>query len=321
MACDGSFGHQAQLAMVEGTGTPASWAAGKKFSFQSCTLAKHGRQILAQGMTGSRSARFERLREGPYSVAGSILLNVSPGDLDMLLPWILGADEVATDTFGLAEDLQEFAVALDTEEGTFIFTDCKVDTAVIRGQQPGLMEQADPDLLTLELRIVGKTFIDSETAFDDLSGIPVDIGAANKIDDPYIFADTAFSLNVGATVAATPMSFALVIRNFLQPRFVNSLTATNICPGNIRQIGLRIRTPWNATHGELLEPGLGSDGASTLTITNGGVNTVFTFHRIAAPNKTSTIVRSKGELYLDRDFRAYAVGSTKELSVTNDITV
>jgi hypothetical protein len=305
--------------MVEDAGNPASWSAGRKFSFQSCTLAKHGRHILAQGMTGSRSARFERLREGPYSVAGSILLNVSPGDFNLLLPWILGADE-DSDTFKLAEDLQEFAVALDTEEGTFIFTGCQVDTAVIRGQQPGLMEQADPDLLTLELRIVGKTFIDSGTDFDSLTGMPSDIPVTGIADDPYIFADTTFSLDVGAAIAATPMSFALVIRNFLQPRFVNSLTATNICPGNMRQVGLRVRTPWDPTHSGLLDPGFSSNGSSTLTIANGTVNTVFTFHRIAAPNKTSTIVRSKGELYLDRDFRAYAAGSTDELSVVNDIT-
>ena len=318
MACNGSFGIGARLAIVEGTGNPANWAAGRQFSFQACTLAKHGRQILAQGITGSRSARIERLREGPYSVSGSIVLNVSPGDLDFLLPLILGADEVATDTFNLAEGLQEFAVALDTEEDIFIFTDCKVDTCVIRGQQPSLMEQADPDLLTMELRIVGKTYLDGQSWPTGTPAIEYD-----TVDSPYIFADLTSSLDVdtGSAVVATPMSFALVIRNFLQARFVNSLTATNICPAAIRQIGLRIRTPWNGDHSQLLAPDLDPGGTSTVTLTlDASYSTTFTFGRITAPNKTSVVVRGKTELYLDRDFRAYKSGATDELVVLNDTT-
>lgn len=316
MTCNGSFGHQARLAIVEATGTPASWSAGRQFSFQACTLRKHGRQVLAQAITGSRSARAERLRTGPYSVIGSIVLNVSPGDLDFLLPLILGADEVATDTFGLAEGLQEFAVALDTEQDVFIFTDCKVDTCVIRGQQPGLMERAEPDLLTMELRLIGKTYSDGNSWPASVPAIDHDAEEA-----PYILADFSSSLDVdtGSAVTATPMSFAFVIRNFLQARFVNSLTATNICPAAIRQVGIRVRTPWNGDHSQLLEPDLDPGGTSTITLTNGAYSTTFTFARITSPN-ISPVVGNRSELFLDRDFRAYKSGSTDELSIVNDVT-
>lgn len=308
------FGHQGRLVLATGDGTPADWSVNsRRWEFVACTLAKHGRHISAQGISGTRSPHVDRVRQGTYSVFGSIVLNVSPLDFDFLLPLAMGAG--TNPNFSLAEDVPYFAAMFDTDEDVFLFTGLKVDTMIIRGSAARLNEQSDPDLITVELRCIGKTFEDDQTWPVAAPEIP---RGANT--QPYILSDAAITID---TTAREALSFAMVIRNFLQARFVNSLTATSICPANTRFVGARIRHPWNSTHSDLLEPDIDLGETATITFTNAAMSTQFTMGRVTAPNRPSPTITNKGEIFLERDYRAYAVGTVgvdyvEELAAVND---
>ncbi len=312
MTCNASFGHQGKLVFALGEGTPSDWSvSSRSFDFRSSTLAKHGRRVFADGIRGTRSPHIDRLRDATYYVSGEVVIDVSPSDLEYLLPLIMGTGPA------LLEDVPYFACMMDTDADVFKFTDLKVNGAVLSGRAPRLNESSSPDLMTLSLQLVGKTFTSGQTY--PAAAPEITTGSATQ---PYILADATISIE---SANREVVSFAFLVRNGLATRFVNSLTATNICPGTTRFVGARLVHPWNADHDDLLDISINTGNTATFTFTNGGMSTAFTMVALDTANQPSPTIRHKGEIFLQRDYRAYAKGTVgvdynKELTVVNDAT-
>lgn len=307
------------LLLVEPDAGPHTFdSSSEAYEFLYENLRKHGRIVGGRGIRGTRSSQSERTRIGAYAVYGTIAMNVSPVELDLWLPRILGAAEVPTDVFGLAETLPQFGVLkyLSTDashtKDTLIYTNCKVNRALIRGR--AMPEEAEPELLELILEI----FAESETADSSYSTIvspPSPSTAANAA--VYIMADGALTLLAASREA---MDFQILIDNHLEPRWsIGSLTATAICARD-RTITGRFTLPWTSNEDDLYNVALAGSAGATLVFTNGNMSTTFTFGTLQWPDNSPT-VPGKREIPLHLETVARKVTTTNELVVTNDSTV
>jgi hypothetical protein len=112
--------------------------------------------------------------------------------------------------------------------------------------------------------------------------------------------------------------FILQINNHIDPRYVNSLSPTALCPGD-RTVMLRTVHPYDSGNSGLLDTAL-AGAAGTLAVTNGNVSTSFAFANLKSSFDDPTI-RGLGEIDLILDMTSYqATDGTKELIVTNDST-
>lgn len=270
-------------------------------------MKKEGRLVGGQGITGSRSRIVERVRVGAYPVGGKIGLQPGPGLLDFLLPRILGATEDADD-FDLAESLQSMSVMIDKVGSIFRYDNAYVNRAVFRATAgPG---DNDPEIVELVLDLIAKT----ETGGLTWPGtVPALTITSNFM--PYILSDAVL------TIGGTPYQFkqfALVVENFLQTRWVNSLTANQICPRD-RRVSLIIENPFTSTeYAAFYGSSDQSTGlAATLVFTNGTMSTTFTMPCLTWPDETPT-VRGKQEIPYWIVFDALSSDADPELTVTND---
>lgn len=261
-------------------------------------------QAYNNGVRGTRSRVAERVRIAQGAVSGSIVLHPTPVELDILFPLILGSAEVA-DSFTLAETIPEFGVLIERIAKRYIYTGCRVSRATFSGSQ------GQP--ITLRLDIEGETEVVSGTSWPGT--IPaIDSGS------PYIFSDTTFSLSADAS-AAEVRAFEIVIDNgLITDRFNNSVTRT-IIPAADRVISLNMTVPYTADEADLHKQAL-AGAAGTLTLTNGGCSTLFTFGNLKTDPAQSPVIGSRGsEIMLGLQMKAYKTGSTMELAVTHDSTV
>lgn len=284
----------------------------ERYDFLYEDVIKRGRIIGARSITGTRSAYTYNTREGQYVIGGRLATYTSPGDLDLWLPRILGANE-STDVFDVAESLQTFVMLIDRVGAVFQYDGLYVDKAVWRGAAgPG---DAEPELVEQILTIVGQT----ETLGTAWPGTaPALSTAGNRA--PYILSEGVL------TVDSTPYqikSFVLYVDNHIQPRWVNSLYPTALCPGD-RTVMLRVVVPFTSADDAVysgLYAGNSLTGVSAdLTFTNGTVSTAFAFEGLQWA-RTSPSVPGKREIELTIDFMARKTGSDSEIVVTNDSVV
>lgn len=300
-----------QLLLEPGAAPHTFDSSSERYEFLWENVSKHGRIIGGNGIRGTRSKASERTRKGAYYVFGTIAMNISPGEFVTLLPKILGADASGT-TFALAEQTPYFGMLIDRGADVFEYTDCKVNRAILRGRAPQMNEEGEPELLELQLQIMGKT----ETTATSWPGSPPSLSTNGNVS-PFVLSDGVLTMQS----ATWPFEeFVLVIDNHLEARFVNSLTAYTICPRD-RTVMLRARVPWgednvySTLYGQALAGATGS-----LAFTNGTVSTTFTFGTLQVPDN-SPVVQGKRGISLELDMIARSVTTTKEVSVTNDSTV
>lgn len=258
-------------------------------------------QAYNNGIRGTRSRVAERVRISQGVVNGSIVLHPTPVELDVLFPLILGSAEVA-DSFTLADTIPEFGVLVERIAKRHVYTGCRVSRATFSGSQ------GQP--ITLRLDIEGETEVITATSW------PGTIPAINS-GSPYIFADTTFSLSADAS-AAEVRSFEIVIDNgLITDRFMNSVTRT-VIPAGDRVVSLNMSVPYTADEIDLYKQALAGAGG-TLTLTNGGCSTVFTFGNLKTDPAQSPVIGSRGsEIMLGLQMKAYKTGSTMELAVLHD---
>jgi hypothetical protein len=293
---EASQGAQARLCMEPGAAPHTFDASSEPYEFTSESLQKRAALLEAPGIRGTRSHHVARTRPGTHEVSGAITLHPSPADLDLLLPRILGEDEVS-DVFALAETLPPFGALIDRVAQTFQYTDCRVNKATFRGAAGGLVE--------LELQLVGVAEI-AGTAYPSLS---LDTSAKAA---PYVFSDGVLTLQ---SVERQMMDFELVVDNALHARFTNSQTATSVVPRD-RVITLRTTNPFTSDEVDLY--GQAAAGAAgTLVLTNGQMSTSFAFAALQTPD-VSPVVRGKQEIPLVLEMTARMSGATRELVVTHD---
>lgn len=251
------------------------------------------------GIRGTRSRNKERCVITQEQVAGSIVIEPTVVELDTWFPRILGAAE-STDTFALAETVPEFGVLIDRIVQRHVYTGCRVNRATFTGAQ------GQPIRMTVEIE--GETEVLSATAFP---------GTVPAIDSgvPYIVGQTTFALSADAS-ATEVQSWTIVIDNMLSvDRYMNSVTRTQLSAQD-RLITLSMVVPYTADEKDLYDQAV-AGAAGTLTLTNGGTSTLFSFANVKAPAE-SPVISGKSELFLTLNMTAYKSGSTNELIVTHD---
>jgi hypothetical protein len=281
-------------------------SSSESYEFLYETVQARKRIIGGQGILGTRQERQESTRFGSYTVAGRIGMHVNPLMLDLWLPRILGATE-SSDTFALAESLPSFGLLFNRVTQTFEYTDCVVSKAMFRAQASP--SDGDAELVELVLEIMGKTEATGTSAPS------VDIATTATSTQPYVLSDGVFTFN---SAAREVKQFVILIDNHVQPRFVNSLTATALCPHG-RTIAVQARMPYDSGTSNLYAQAR-AGAAGTVAFTNSTVSTTFTFGTLQT-NDESPIVRGKTEIEYIFNAIARKTGSTASLSVSSDSTV
>jgi hypothetical protein len=314
MGC--SQGAHAGLLVEPGASPHTFDASSELYDFLFEDVRKDGRLIGGRGIAGTRSQFANRMVEGSYPVGGRIVTYTSAKDLDNWLPRVLGAAEAA-DEFDLDEALPAFGVMIDRVGGVFAYTDCKVNRCFWRAEAgPG---DGEPELVEQVVEIMGLT----EDATVSWPGTPPTFSTDSN-RTPYILSHGVL------TIDATPFQikeFALLVDNHLMPRWVNSLTATALCPSD-RTVALRVKVPFTAADDAVFS-GLYKNAnrhagiTSTLVFTPtvvAGLSTTFTFKGLQWVQQSPS-VPGKREIDLTIDFFARRTGTDSELVVTNDSTV
>lgn len=307
MAC--AQGALSKLAMKEASGD-IDWSTGAtQFPFFRESLQRRNSVVHPDVIIGSRSEVSERARFGPNFTGGWVTLALTPGDAATIFPWILGTDASGT-TFALADTLQTFGVLVDKVTGVHEYYDGVINRAVIHGKQNG--PGGPPNWVTVALQMVFKGYNAPGVAdaFPSLT-LAVTGGFA-----PLVFEDSVLT----ASAAQEVKEFTIDINNYVQPRWVNSLNPTALCPSR-RTITLTTVHPYDSTTDDMLSPAItGISGTKTLVITNGTVSITFTFGTLQAPTITP-IVTGKREIDLQMQFSARKVSTTEALVCTIDSTV
>jgi len=273
------------------------------------TVGKQQRVVGGNGMMGTRSESVERARNGCYLISGRIGLQPGGVDYDHLLPRILGAAEVA-DVFSLAEALPSYSILIDKVGSIFRFDGCKTNRAILRGTA-GTGDE-DQELVDLILEVMGQT----ETGGASWAGtIPALSTATNRA--PYTFYEGTFKVD---SVSYEIKQFALVIDNMLQPRWVNSVTPTQICPRG-RKVTLITDNPFTSTEFAALYANANAIAGMSgeLKFTNGNMSATITMPGLQWADQTP-FVKGKTEIPLALEFSVRKKGTTPELTWTNDST-
>ena len=288
-----ALGHQAQLCTdAEGIDTSS-----EPFEFVSEDVRKIGLHIERAGIRGTRSHDAADVRDGPYSVAGTIVMEPTPAELAIWLPRILGA-AADGNTYALAETVPDFVLCIDRISKVFTYTGCKVNRCVFSGSAGGMLQMA--------LEIVGKT----EAAVGAAGSFP----ALTIVEgSSYIFSDVVLTLTSARGIA----NFDLTIDNHLiADRFLNAVTLAEIPEGD-RTITLRAMPAYDTDNTDLYGQAV-AGAAGTLIFEIATVyRTTFTFAKLQAPPE-SPVVGGKGEIMLPLTMIARQSGETKELVVTHE---
>ncbi len=281
-------------------------ANSERYEFIYETMKKSGRIIGGRGIVGSRSQPIERTRSGSYGVGGRVSMHANPVDLDAWLPRILGGSESA-DSFPLTETLPVFEMFINKVGGSLEYTTCYVDRAIFRSRAGPTESEAE--MVEMILEIVCKDEDPNESWPGTIATLST---ATNRA--PYIHSEGVLNVN---SSAYPYRSWALVIDNHIHRRWTNSLTATELCPGD-RTVMLRTENPFTATEfAGLYDLSASETGvAGSVVLTNGSFSTTFTMAGLQWADNSPTVM-GKQEIPLTLDFYARMKGTDRELVVTN----
>lgn len=180
------------------------------FEFLSETLTTAQALEDTSGTRGTLDDPDNRVREASRSVAGSIEMNPTPLELDLLIPLITGATKVSDVAAMVPTDpLPAFTIAIDRDVKVFKYTGCKIGKAEFSAQANGPLK--------LALDIVG---VDSTK--NNAGTFPA---LTPKADTPFMFYDCV--LTIGGTTYPIN-NFKMTYTNALGLYFANSVTPTRI---------------------------------------------------------------------------------------------
>lgn len=250
--------------------------------------------IHSNGITGSRSRRQHRTRDGIRAASGQIVMHPTPTELDLLWPRILGGTTAAGVT-DVANTLPKFQVMIDRVEKVFSYTDCVISRAVITG------EQGQPITLTLDIEGEDRTVGNSGT-FPALT-LPT--------DNIFIFSDLTFTYST----ARSFRGFSLTLDNFVDgDRYFNSQVRQEMVPHD-RQVTLSMMGPFDSGTSDLLDYAVAGSAAS-LVMTDGSTTYTFDFANMKYETD-DPVVEGKSEIMMPMErFTSFHDGSNSELKVT-----
>lgn len=298
MASDADMGFEWRYAVGANPHTFSS--SSTRFDFVSCSVKKLGEHLDSQGVTGSRTRREDRSRDGLVRVQGTIVCEPSFRMWDFFLPYILGANESA-DTFNVADSLQAFDLLADpfaSGANASKFSELYVNRASLR---------FGAGLLQLSLDLIGKTVAIGQTFTSAALGSGIEYAPLN-------FYDTASGFSIQSGTVAIEEG-ELVVDNALDVKFRNSQTAQSIRATD-RIVSLVTNIPLtSSTWGTYFGDKAAVD--ATITIGRANMSSVITLFNLKNPDEGPE-QSSKGEVPLILRSAARGDASDPDIRITND---
>lgn len=269
-------------------------------SIQSRRIIQGRRRIV-----GTRDVYDGALRPHSYVIAGRLALQPGPADLRKWIPRILGG-AFSGNTATTADELPTFDMLLDRENDVFLYTNCRVASAMFSGANHTGSEEEE--LVELVMTIVAETEVNGQTWPSPEPAVPN--AAANA---PYGNWEGVLTLGGSARLYDR---FNLTIDNGIYVKARGSLTPNCIRAGD-RSIRLVTSNPFTSvTHAQALT--LWSAGAAgSLVFTNGGMSTSFSFPHLRNTYNTPN-VGSKNEIPLELYLEAARTTGSNSVTVVND---
>ena len=272
----------------------------EQYEFTNESMRMTQAHVDSMGVRGTRSRVKDRVRIGQEICGGQVSMMLTPNEFRKWLPRILGGAEGGSGpyTYAFAETLPTFGMLFERGAKRAVYTGCYVNRAVFTGT-PG-------NLIGCNLDIFAKEEILSNTAWS---------GSIPAIDSgqPYVFGDVLFGLAADAS-ADDCLGFTLAIDNFLERRFPNSITATEIFPTD-RLVTLEMQVPYTSDEVDLVDQAVAGN-SGTLSWTNGVYDLDWSFANLKFPNETPTTTGRNGERIAILRGSSYMSSSTRELSAT-----
>lgn len=280
----------------------------KRFNFMSDGVVLTEEHVQTAGNFGSRSEPSERVRTGLKRVAGAIVLQPNPVELNNLLEWIMGGTPLVgtpagKTTFPLADTLPTRFITSDRGSKVLTYDTCAVAKATFRSTQGGP--------LSLTIDVIGKdeTIGNSGT----FPAINIDITQL-----PFMHQDLVLTINA---VAHKCPDFEMVVDNMIDAeRFFNSSTLTSVQPTG-RIVTLNTKLPYGDSSAayNLASAGVAADA----TFTNGNLSLQFVLPALHVPRQSPPI-DGRNEVFLPIAAVARKIGvvagTTDELSAILDLT-
>tara|TARA_R110000765_G_scaffold327426_1_gene418590 strand:- start:150 stop:1151 length:1002 start_codon:yes stop_codon:yes gene_type:complete len=307
-------------------------ASSERYEIISENIRYTDKLLGGEGLTGTLDSMGNHTRHGTRIVAGSIVMEVGPYDLDKWLPRILGnpAASSTSTTFTTDEvfDLLPFDIMLRRDQGTVQYRACSVSSATFTSTAS---VGGQGQVMRMTLQIIGH---EEQTGTWPTTPPPLPDGERLYwlLGDGKLMM-TALADTLPAAAANVPIeyyfdAFSLRIDNNLQPKTRNFLKVVCI-QSNGRKIRLRVRTPYTtATHTNLYinffkGGGVLSFLGGQLPHNNMEVDALYTTV-ITLPDLRQTRVTpatgGPGEIPLSLDLEAYRVGGaspTEPISIVN----
>lgn len=286
-----SMGAQSHLGID--TTTPVT----KGYEMVSESVAKRGSILDGSGLRGSYSHRSERTREGNKAVGGTIVMEPSPEELALLLPWILGAVASGT-TFALGDTPLTRYVVIDKIAKVFTYSGAAVARAVFSGSEGSLMTLS-LDILALDEAVANSGTFPSVTYQNTA---------------PFQFADCALTI---LSTTRQVKTWSVTVDNGLIPIYNNSVIPTSIKRQD-RHIMFSCQNPFTSAEVDLYNQAL-AGGAASLVLTNAGYSLEFDFAALQFPQNTP-VVPGRVEIPTNLDGESRMASTTEALVVILDST-
>jgi hypothetical protein len=308
MASDcAALGSFARLLVQDGS-TPRTFnGSSERYAFIYETLGSRRTRQGRRRIVGSRDLYDRGMRPHSYVISGRLGLQPGPADLTKWLPRIFGST-FSSGTLVPGDELPSFDMLIDRENGIWLYTNCRVASAIFTaGQKLGSEEE---ELIELALTIVAET----ETDGQSWPGSPPEVpdAAANA---PYGHWETSLTLNSNARLQD---NFVLSIDNDIYMAARGSLTPNCIRAGD-RSIRLTTRNPFTAaTQAEALAMWSASL-AGSLSFSSNNMSTVFSFPKLSNSYNTPNVT-SKNEIPLELRLEAARTAADPTVTITHDAT-
>ena len=254
----------------------------------------------SRGLRGIRGQVVEGSRKTSTDISGTIVFEVSPKWLDLMIPYITSD---TTTPFVFQETLTNGFdyIRYDGIAGkSRRYNNCQINQATL---------SFNGEFVTMSLDVVALT--ETEVTY---------AGAALGTDitwEPYIPAELVFAAG-SASATRNVESLTLTMNNNLQARRRMKLAPQCYLPG-IRTITLATDAEWGSV-AEAEMYGQIEDGyAASLTLTRESMNSVLTFNALQIPDRTPGITGPDEMLYPIQGF-IRGTGVTADVSWTNDST-
>lgn len=290
MSCSGdpAAGAFGKLLIEPGVGPHTFDASSIRLDFiRPETIRKMGRIIGGQGIWGGYYPLASRARLGHNYCYGEFRVNPSPGNMELLLPYLVGTKEtnfypnLCPNKFGLL-------IYRDLEDGdtkSFEYTNCEVaywelESMAARFRQAEGIDDDAPDILTLTIGVIATT-----EAFTAWPATEPDLPESAAYY-PYAIHDGTFTLE---TKAREVFGFKLRYENNRVPVYANSLTAIGFAPTNSgRRITLEAMFPWDEDTKELYDVSY-EGAAGEVAMTLGTRSTTFHLANFKIPPESPYI--------------------------------